>query len=394
MDPSIANINVPLDSLNSVIAEQHNLRLDIHANNKEHSELKNHVARLITSAVASKANESNTNSSSSKTLKTIKSVNSIQDIPDSLSNDDQNIPNVEEFVAMTADGKISISDELLKELYEANCRIDAINEVGSNLQQRWCELDKNIKDIRKDINKIINDINNIKQYFKIDNLLFHRFRLPHNKLSSLEFSKYIADQINILLPHLPIRISIHHISTAHPLPTKAKKSNVVVVRFCNRFIKDMIYESRHLIGHGVSITEHLTDHTLSIVKKAEELFGRFNVHTDSCKIFVNCNGKFNLIKSVEDAHKLYVNYCERIGTNDIHSPSVPTTYNYRHSYSNYRLPSYSNIVKSSSFVDKPNTPNLNINAQRGNRRHQSQPRRSKYYRGKPSTGYSVRNRVY
>ena len=58
----------------------------------------------------------------------------------------------------------------------------------------------------------------------------------------------VANQINNLIPNLPIRVSVHHISTAHPLPTKSKKSNVVVVRFANRYIKDMIYKYRHLVS--------------------------------------------------------------------------------------------------------------------------------------------------
>ena len=336
------SINIPVDSLKSVIAEQRNLSHDIIVNNKQNSDLKKFVGNLITAAVTSndeKASSKSSNSSSNVTVKTTKSVESVQAILDDSINVDEKIPSIEDFIAMTTEGKINITDEFLKELYDANSRIDAVTEEGLKLQQRWSELDTLIKDIKKDIINIKSDINAIKQYFKIDNLLLHNFRIPYNKLSSLEFCIYVAHQINNLLPHLPIPVSVHDISTAHPLPTKARKSNVVVVRFSNRHIKDLIYESRHLVGYGVSITEHLTDHTINVVKKAEELFGRYNVHTESCKVFVKCNDKINLIKSIEDVHKLYANYYERIGTNNhtFIEPSAP--YN-RH----YHFPSYSNSI--------------------------------------------------
>ena len=401
MDP-IPNISVPIDSINSVIAEQRKLRQDIQENNKQRCELKNYVGNLIAAAVISNGeNDSlvskSTNSSSSATLKTIKSVESMQDIlDDSFNHDPKNPCTTEDFVAMSTEGNINFTDELIKELYAANSRIDAINELGSKLQKRWSELDSTINDIKNEVNNIKNDVNNIKQYFKIDNLLLHKFRLPYKKLSSLEFCSYVAEQLNILLPYLPIPVSIHHISTAHPLPTKSRKSNVVVVRFCNRYVKEMIYECRHHVCYGVSITEHLTDHTIAVVKKAEALFGRHNVHTESCKVFVNCDGKFNLIKSIEEAHKLYANYCERIGANK-HTFNKPSTYH--HSSYDYHFPSYSNCVQNSSSY-APSTSNYNVfdnvnSAQRNNvQRHQSNRGRSNYYRGKPSTGYSVRNRVY
>ena len=396
MMDQIPSINIPVDTLKSVIDEQKKLRQEINANNKDRCDLKNHVANLVKAAAvlnaeksSSMSSKSNSSSSSSETSKTIKTVESIQDIPESIP-DDSKIPSIEEFVAMSDEGKINITDELLKELYTANSRIDAVNEVGSKLQKRWCELDITVENIKREINNIRSDINNIKQYLKIDNLLLHRFRLPYNKLSSLEFVKYVANQINNLLPNLPVPVSVHDISTAHPLPTKAKKSNVVVVRFCKRHIKDMIFESRHLVGHGVLITEHLTDHTLGIVKKAEELFGRHYVHTESCKVLINCENKFILVKSVEEVHKLYAKFCEHIGDN-IHTFTEPTTiaHNYHHSYNsntynyhrlyNYRHPSYSDSVK---------------NSQHNGQRLQSQRGRNTYYRRKPSTGYSVRNRVY
>ena len=136
-------------------------------------------------------------------------------------------------------------------------------------------------------------------------------------MSSLEFSKYVAKQLNTLLPNLPIPVAWHHISTAHYLPTKSKKSVVVVVRFCNRNVKDMIYANRNFISNGLLITEHLIDENKAICNEARELFGPYGlVYSESCKIYVDIDGKSNRVRSVDDVHKLYVTFCERIGNND------------------------------------------------------------------------------
>ena len=385
----IPNINVPVDSINSVIAEQRNLRQDIDANNKERCELKRYVASLI--SVAEKhadvadASISDTSSTISTLIKTTKSVDSIHHI-DLSSDEERKSLTADEFATMSADGRISVTDELLKELYVANTRIDANIKVGTELQERWSELESTVTGIKKDLEKFIKELNDLKQYFKIDNLLFHNFRLPFGTLSSREFVGYMVRQINILLPNLPVTVHANHISTAHPLSTKAKKSNVVVVRFCNRHIKDMIYEARDSVGYGVSITEHLTDHTQGIVKKAESLFGRRNVYTESTKVFVNCNGKCIRIFSKDEANKVFVQFCERIGSSSSNYPIVePTAYpsSYRGSYN------YSSSYISSNFSSVPNFNSVpRINSQRPSNYY-----KSKTY-GNRSTGYSVYNRPY
>ena len=269
----LPNLNVPVDSLKSVMDEQRNLRLDIEANNKERCELKKFISNLISvcetkekhSDVLADTSFSDT-SSTTCTPKTIKSVESIHHIE--LSSDD-------EIASMIGVGKVSFSDQLLQELYVANTRIDANIKVGAELQKRWSELESTVTFIKGELAKLIKEILSIKQYQKIDNLLLHNFSLPpnSNSMSSLEFSKYVAKQLNILLPNLPIPVAWHHISTAHYLPTKSKKSVVVVVRFCNRNVKDMIYANRNFISNGLLITEHLIDENKDICNEARELFG-------------------------------------------------------------------------------------------------------------------------
>lgn len=402
----IPNITVPVDSLNSVIAEQFNLRQDIDANNKERLELKNYVTSLISAGEANNPDNETSSTSNSTLMKTIKSVESIHHIDDS-SDDGEKSPtnspstsSVGAFAAMSAACKSSVTDDILKQLYAANTRIDANIKVGTELQHRWSELEFTVTSIKNNIDNIVKEIEGLKQYLKIEHLLFHNFRLPFGSLSSREFVGYMVRQINILFPNLPIPVSVNHISTAHPLPTKAKKSNVVVVRFCNRHIKDMIYEARDCVGYGISITEHLTDHTQGIVKKAEELFGRNNVYTESTKVFVKCygsTGKDIRIYSKDDAHKLYVKHCEHIGRSN-HAFAEPAAYsaNFNGSYNYSSPPSYFN--SNFPFASNFDTNFVQHDGRRPNSKHKSTGKtygkRKTYYGGKPSTGYSVYNRTY
>ena len=379
-----ADFHIPVDSSKALSDEQIKLRGDVERTQNECRDMKKVMQSIMSAVVtSSKANTSkaisendSTSTCSSSTLnKTTKSVESIHAISSSTP-EVQSSDLLEEFLSMAAEGKIDISEELLKELYNMNTRIDALNEVSSGLQRRWCEIDASIKelkseikDIKSEINDIKSEINGVKQYFKIDNLLLHKFRPPPN-LSSLQCSYYVAQQLNYLLPHLPVPVSWEHISTAHCLPTKAKKSDVVVVRFCNRNIKDMIYKSRHLLRNGVSITEHLTEQNLLVYRKARELFGSRNAHTMNCKIFVDINGKSILVKTVDEVHKTFVRWCEYIGTNpEWSSKQRFTTTNNPLSFQNHTIrckfynPEYAAVLEKNN----PTTTKYNNN----NRRHQS-----------------------
>ena len=389
----IPNITVPVDSINSVIAEQLNLRQEMDANNIERLQLKKYVTNLISIGKANACEcETPSTSSSSTVTKTIKSVESLEYIDDSGDDAERISPSssVGTFAEMSAACELSVTDDILKQLYAVNTRIDANIKVGNELQQRWSELESAVTDIKNNIENIMKELEETKQYIKIENLLFHNFRLPFGSLSSREFVAYMVCQINILFPNLPIPVSVNHISTAHPLPTKANKSDVVIVRFCNRYIKDMIYEARHGVGYGISITEHLTDHTQGIVKQAEKLFGRNNVYTNSTKVYVKCYGSKDIrVYSKDDAHKLYVEYCERVGGSN-HAIVEPTAHSATSNNSvNY---SYSNRRFASNFDNNF----VQHDRRRSNSKYKSKTygKKKSYYGGKPSTDYSVRNRYY
>ena len=348
----LPEIKIPIDITDAVAAQQR----DVDDTKKECRIMKSFIQNIVASAMASPKKNSTENiaddvncsvgsqstSSSSCTLKTIKSVESIDkiDISDespSTTTDssatalppDFDSVRMRKFLDMVKDGAIELSDEIIKELYDANTRIDDIQNRCANIND--C------------IGDILSDINNIQQYFKIDNALLHGFKLLPKTATTLDYCIYVANQLNYYLkPYLPIEVKWEHISTAHWLPTKAKKSKVIVVRFCNRSVRDAILKVKHFLPPHLNISEHLTSDNLDVLKKAQELFGKCNTHTSNCKVIVNVCKKDHVVTSVKDVHKLFVNYCELIGSND----SVPVI-NFS---SMARRKSYASVLSTSDSV--------------------------------------------
>ena len=414
MDETKANLTIPVDATSTVAAEHSSLRDEVINTRSQCHQLQNQLKNIIVAAMnsRSKAEDRQSNGADSEsicssltsvnTVKSIDSVGTIRSCVDSSSDGKTGmsgnsiVPDIEKFIDLTREGKLDITDELMGELYSTNVRVDAVSEVADGLQIKWSEIDTALKTIKSDIEAI-------RQYIKIENLLLHNFRIPPKGYTSLQYSEYVANELNKYLPHLPIKVKWDHISTAHTLPTKAKKSNVIIVRFCNRNVKEAIFNAKHLLPKHLSITEHLNVTNLSVFKKAQYLFGYDFVHTMNCKVFVDLYGKSYKVSTIEDVHKLFVDYCEFIGSDQSelsHPPAStisyvsacsrkPTTNNYHYASAlKYGRPSY---------APKPNTStNLNlVNSVSNFERRQSQHGRNRYYRGKkPSTGYSVRNRVY
>ena len=80
------------------------------------------------------------------------------------------------------------------------------------------------------------------------------------------------------------------------------------------------------------ITEHLTPFNKSICTEARNLFSsNCVVRTESCKIFIDIDGKSNRVSSIEDVRKLFVKYCERIGNIDNYTFTPPSTTTRTHS---------------------------------------------------------------
>ena len=206
---------------------------------------------------------------------------------------------MQRFLSSVSKGEIH--DDTIKEVYKLNEQLEEVKKESDDLKTKLVILDNALNEIKK-------DIANIKQYLKRDNLLFHKCKLPngYKNMSSLQFCVYMVKQINFLLPHLDYPLRLEHISTAHPLKTKRKGGNVIVVRFCNRFMRDQIFAQKDFISNKTcAITEHLTEENLNLYKKVKSLFGFDNTYTEKCSVFVNVNGVSKFVRSYEHAIELF-----------------------------------------------------------------------------------------
>ena len=81
-----------------------------------------------------------------------------------------------------------------------------------------------------------------------------------------------------------------------------------------RFSLNKPIHHHHLPGR-LAITEHLTASNLTVLKKAQELFGSA-ARTENCKVLVKIYGSDSVVSTIEDVQKLYNCYCEFIGSRE------------------------------------------------------------------------------
>ena len=212
-------LNVPVDVTCAVSAEQAKLKVTMDNNHQDYLDLKQKMGSLLAAATSRSLPVANpimtTNSSlpsaspplvlspSSSTstfVKTVKSVESIQAID--VSSDESSsfksicssakavippqseavsVSNLEQFLDVAATGKLDLSDEVLKEMYDVNTRLDAVIKTANDLQQKWSEIDTTISQLKI-------DIDNVNQYLKVEDALLHNFPLPPKGLNSLQYS--------------------------------------------------------------------------------------------------------------------------------------------------------------------------------------------------------------
>lgn len=151
-------------------------------------------------------------------------------------------------------------------------------------------------------------------YSRMNSLLIHNVTdYPQRQegenagMASFAFCQWVVDKLNTLFESKlgTFKLSLGEIDTAHVLNTKAGKSNVVIVRFVRRIVRNLYWlNKKELKNTGVSFTEHLTDYKLNLLNTAKISIGKNNVWTNQCVIFVNYNGTKRSIASHEDLARL------------------------------------------------------------------------------------------
>lgn len=174
-----------------------------------------------------------------------------------------------------------------------------------------------IKEFREEISQVkkgladLENTNNIRfqaiseeiavdrQYTRRNSILIHGYEsLP--QLSTFDFVRETAVELNNLFPSFNGLINGFHIDTAHPLATrKHSTKKIVLVKFKNRWLKSEIirrYLGKPLGKPGLDVTEHLTAYTRELRASAERLVGRENVSVDDCVVYAEVTGRQYPIK--------------------------------------------------------------------------------------------------
>ena len=361
-------------------AEQDKLHHAVDINISTCSAVKGALTSIVSAALISCEDNESTISDDSledevknQSLESIKYIDTDDDDNTLLANDDyikEDIPGLTKLLNLLSEGKLVLSKEVLQQMQELSVRVDAASKEANELQGRLRSLDSDVRELDKKLERLQQELERLKQYLKLENLLFHNFPPPQTKnMSSLQFCMYMAEQINYFLPHLPVPVSWEHISDAHPLRTKSKKSSVIIVRFCNRNIRHAIYENRAMLKRrGMGITEHLTPSNLDLLNKAKSLFGFKNVTTEKCNVFVNIDGTMNMVKSINEMNELFESRHaqhvslptdlsnNKVSTNTINNQNIKSTRRQTHRVSNKTNPYRNNS-------NGHNTSNMYYNSQ-------------------------------
>ena len=186
------SLTIPVDQVNSVVSEQAKLSQEIKQNRAECADLQHKMQDILKAAISlvkvpveddvisvksihSDSDESISLRISGDSVSDDDSVTLVASPPtppsNNVSSSSASTPNfnsvLDDFLSLSATGQLDLTDEILKQLYVVNTKIDSVNSVAEDLQNKWVELDN-----------MVADIENVKQYLMKESLLLHNSPCP------------------------------------------------------------------------------------------------------------------------------------------------------------------------------------------------------------------------
>ena len=152
-------------------------------------------------------------------------------------------------------------------------------------------------------------VGSTEAYSRLNSLLWHHLpNIPEKAegenagLYTYRFCEWIVDQLNELFEGKlgSFKLTIGDIDTAHVLKTKSGKSNVVIVKFVRRTVRNLFWFNKRELGSGdsgVSVTEHLTEYNLNLLKAAKNVLDKKFVWTNQCQVFVKIGDRKHAIST-------------------------------------------------------------------------------------------------
>ena len=189
--------------------------------------------------------------------------------------------------------------------------------------------------------------NDDAQYSRRNSLLLKKLRNVPKNCHGTNFSKFVAREINRLLPELSMSVTHHHIDASHPLNNENMNSPIVV-KFVSRDLRNEIYNARNFITDPhVTISEHLTPQNHTLLTKAQDATSYEDAWSNQGKIYMKLEGSTKRVNSLSDI------------------PPKATGSNHDASrYKRHRKSASTNYQKGRTFYKKAgNFPRLNYNNQ-------------------------------
>ena len=156
--------------INTIEAEQGRLKGDIVKNQQSYNDIKGAMDSIMKVAVERREDvippvEVVESDISSSTANTTIDVADLKDVEETAMRKEL----MSKFLSSVAEGQVN--EDTLKEIQSLNDKLEQNKKITDELLVNFNTLNCALKDLK-------NDLNNIKQYLKIENLLFHNFFLP------------------------------------------------------------------------------------------------------------------------------------------------------------------------------------------------------------------------
>ena len=188
-------------------------------------------------------------------------------------------------------------------------QIHELNNHLQALQQKFDKSGETIDDLYAQVNYVKYELNEQKQYNQRNNLIAHGWddvpiapAKPTQEYHE-EFTNYVVDKLNDLFPGIQGGISARDIDDTHILRTKKSKressKQLVIIRFCSRLVRNRVFSlKKELRGKGLSLTEHLTQFNLGLLKEAQyRLKDVRRAWTHYGKVLLSINGEIKSVKN-------------------------------------------------------------------------------------------------
>ena len=113
-----------------------------------------------------------------------------------------------------------------------------------------------------------------------------------------------------MFPHIQGGVTARDIDDTHIYRTKKSKresrKQIVIIRFCSRLLRNRIFsQKKELKRSGFSITEHLTQFNLGLLKEAQYRLGDVRrAWTHYGKVLLSINGEIKSVKNYYYLDKL------------------------------------------------------------------------------------------